>query len=321
MRNMPSTYSVAEYIADLRAIRSTGSATAETSFYPPVDRLFNTAGQKLKPVILFSTQLRSQGAGSPDGGFFPQPARQRRNAPPPILQNPERGVVEIKPADYNLDTLTNEEQTVRYLRQYGLVLITNLREFRLLQLTPAGTPYALERYTLATTPAALWAAPIASFARHSDLLPDFLARVMLYRAPLVQPKDVAWLLASYAREARARAEEHPLASFNTASRSQESLGISSKARRASTSSARRSCRPSSTASSPPGFSGPRPQSRAPGARFRWRDSADYLRIPVLRKLFREVSEPGGLNSVQHQEVLDRAGEALNRVQPAFFELP
>ena len=70
----------------------------------------------------------------PDGGFFPQPNRIRRNADPPILQNPERGVVEIKPAEYDLDALTHEEQTLRYLRQYGLVLITNLREFRLLKL-------------------------------------------------------------------------------------------------------------------------------------------------------------------------------------------
>ncbi len=49
---------------------------------------------------------------------------------------------------------------------------------------------------------------------------------MLYRAPLVQPKDVAWLLASYAREARSRAEDHPLASFAAVRAAlQESLGI------------------------------------------------------------------------------------------------
>jgi hypothetical protein len=197
-------YSVAQYLTDLRAIRLTGSATAETSFYPPLDRLLNAAGQKLTPTILFSTQLRNQGAGMPDGGFFPQPARQRRNAEPPILQNPERGVVEIKPADYNLDALTKEPQTLRYLKQYGLVLITNLREFRLLQLTAAGKVQTLEQYTLAATPSALWSDPLTSFTRHGEILRDFLARVMLYRAPLVQPKDVAWLLASYAREARAR---------------------------------------------------------------------------------------------------------------------
>lgn len=67
---MPSSYAVAQYLADLRAIRFTGSATAETSFYPAVDRLLSAAGQKLRPPVLFSTQRRNQGAGMPDGGFF-----------------------------------------------------------------------------------------------------------------------------------------------------------------------------------------------------------------------------------------------------------
>ena len=69
---MPTTYTADQYVTDLRAIRATGSATAETSFYPPLDRLFNAVGQTLKPRVLFSTQLRNQGAGMPDGGFFPQ---------------------------------------------------------------------------------------------------------------------------------------------------------------------------------------------------------------------------------------------------------
>ena len=73
--NVPAEYTVAAYIADLRAIRNTGSATAETSFYPPLDRLLNAAGATLKPPVLFSTQLRDQGAGLPDGGFFPKPRR------------------------------------------------------------------------------------------------------------------------------------------------------------------------------------------------------------------------------------------------------
>lgn len=253
---MRSVYSVAEYLNEIRAIRLTGSATAETSFYPPVDRLFNSVGQKLKPPILFSTQLRDQGAGMPDGGFFPQPSRKRRNAEPPILQNPERGVVEIKPADYSLDALTNEPQTIRYLKQYGLVLITNLREFRLLRLNPTNIVETLERHVLARTPDSLWDDPISSFTRHDDLLPDFLARVMLYRAPLAQPKDVAWLLASYAREARARAEDHPLGSFHTVKIAlQESLGIKFEGDKVSTFFAPRSSKPFFTESSPPGFSG------------------------------------------------------------------
>jgi hypothetical protein len=319
--NVPSAYSVADYITELRAIRSTGSATAETSFYPPVDRLFNASGQSLDPPVLFSTQLRNSGAGMPDGGFFPQPKRQRRNAEPQPLTNPERGVVEIKPAEYSLDALANEPQTLRYLRQYGLVLITNLREFRLLKLGPGDAVQTTERYKLADTASDLWSAPLSSFAKHKDLLPDFLARVMLYRAPLAQPKDVAWLLASYAREARARAEDHPLGSFEAVKKAlQESLGIRFEGEKGE-----HFFRSTLVQTLFYGIFSAwilwrrKPEGRAPDALFDWRLSAYYLSVPVLRKLFNEIAEPGALNSVQLQEVLNLAGEALNRVQPAFFD--
>src|SRR3954447_23418107 len=44
-----------------------------------------------------------------------------------------------------------------------------------------------------------------------------------------------------------------------------------------------------------------------------------LKIPVLRKLFSEVAEPGHLNESGLVEILDWAGDTLNRVdRPAFF---
>jgi len=320
--NVPPAHSVADYLTELRAIRSTGSATAETSFYPPLTALLNAAGQTLTPTVLFSTQLRDSGAGLPDGGFFPQAKRQRRVAEPQPLQNPERGVVEIKPAETNLDVLAGEPQILGYLRQYGLVLITNFREFRLLRLGPSGAVEVLERYTLAATPTDLWQAPLSSFARHKEALQDFLARVMLYRAPLVQPKDVAWLLASYAREARARAEDHPLASFDAVKKAlQESLGMRFEGEKGE-----HFFRSTLVQTLFYGIFSAwvlwrrSPESRAPGGQFDWRLSAYYLRVPVLRKLFGEVSEPGALNSIQLQQVLQLAGDALNRVQPAFFDI-
>jgi len=228
--------------------------------------------------------------------------------------------VEIKPTDYSLDALAREPQTRRYPEQYGLVLITNYREFRLLKLV-SGSVQTLERYTLAKTSTELWTAPMASFAPHAQLLPDFLARVMLYRAPLGQPKDVAWLLASYAREARARAEDHPLASFEALKVAlQESLGIKFEGEKGG-----HFFRSTLVQTLFYGIFSAwvlwrrSPEGRDAGARFDWRVSAHYLRVPVLRKLFGEVADPGALNSIQLQEVLNLAGEALNRVQPSFFD--
>jgi len=287
---------------------------------PPLSRLLNAVGERLKPVVLFSTQLRNSGAGAPDGGFFPQPARQRRGTEPDLLQNPERGVAEIKPVDCNLETLAASEQTLRYLQKYKLVLITNLRQFRLLELDSTGATHTRESYTLAETETDLWSAPLASFAKHKSLLPDFLSRVMIYRAPLVQPKDVAWLLASYAREARARAEDHPLGSFDAVKKAlQESLGIKFEGEKGE-----HFFRSTLVQTLFYGIFSAwvlwrrTPEARQPNAHFNWQLAAQYLRVPVLRKLFWEMAEPGALNSAKLQEVLILAGEALNRVQPAFF---
>ncbi len=325
---MPESYTVAQYVHDLRAIRNTGSALPETSFYPPVDRLLNEAGRTLKPPVLATSQLADTGAGQPDGGLFPQPKRSPRNPHPPLPVHPERGVVEIKPANHDLDTIAVSEQTLRYLRHYGLVLITNLRQFRLLEHNPGGSPHVREKYTLAESADDLWYAPIPQLAtRHNDLLPDFLRRVMLSKVPLADPKDVAWLLASYAREARARAEEHDLPFFrNVKLALEESLGIAFEGEKGDhffrstlvqtlfygIFSAWVLWRRSSAAT--------HHAPSHPLVPFNWRLADDFLHVPILRKLFREISDRRTLDSIQIAEILDLAGNVLNRVQPALFDV-
>jgi hypothetical protein len=110
-------------------------------------------------------------------------------------------------------------------------------------------------------------------------------------------------------------------SATSSSRWKNPSASSSKAKRASTSSAPLSFRRSSTASSPPGSSGVNsPPGRARDARFNWRLSDEFLKVPILRKLFREVSDTAYLNSIQLTEILELAGDALNRVQPTLFDI-
>ena len=54
------------------------------------------------------------------------------------------------------------------------------------------------------------------------------------------------------------------------------------------------------------------------ARFRWREAAQYLRIPILQKLFWDFANPTQLGALKLDEVLDWAAEALNRVDRASF---
>ena len=54
------------------------------------------------------------------------------------------------------------------------------------------------------------------------------------------------------------------------------------------------------------------------ARFRWREAVWYLRAPVLRALFAQLSDPGRLKPLGLVEVLDWTAAALDRVDRAEF---
>lgn len=302
----------------MRTTHSFGSHTAETTFYTPLSNLLNSVGETLKPRVIFVAHPGNRGAGLPDGGLFP--VRNRRQTEPLPNQRPERGAVEIKPPGESLEALLHSEQVRRYLREYGLCLITNYHQFQLVELRQ-GRPSIMESYDLTLTADDLWNLPITALAkRHAETLPDFLARVLTRKVPLEKPKDIAELLASYAREARERAAEHPILAFEgVKSALQESLGITFEGEKGEhffrstliqtlfygIFSAwilwRRS-----------------PDYAAQSGVFNWRLSAEYLRVAVLRTLFHAVAEPGALNSVQITEILDHATDALNRVQPDFF---
>lgn len=302
----------------MRTAHSLGTHTAETTFYTPFANLLNTIGERLKPRVHFQAHPGTHGAGLADGGLFPL-GRSTQHEPLPG-QLPERGAVEIKAPGAALSTLAQSAQVRRYLETYGLCLITNYHQFQLLELLH-GQPHILESYDLTSSADSLWHASLSELSTtHSETLPDFLLRVMTRKVPLEKPKDLAWLLASYAREARSRAATYPLAAFDGVRAAlQESLGITFEGDKGEhfflstliqtlfygIFSAwvlwRRS-----------------PEGRQPNVTFDWRLSSSYLRIPVLRTLFHTISDPGSLNSVHIVEVLNRATEALNRVQPNFF---
>ena len=92
---------------------------------------------------------------------------------------------------------------------------------------------------------------------HGERFEEYLKRVMLYAAPIVTPKDVAWFLASYARDAKIRVEEAgdlpALTGVRTAL--EEALGLKFEGERANISSAPPWYKPCSMGSFPPGCCG------------------------------------------------------------------
>ncbi len=100
----------------------------------------------------------------------------------------------------------------RYWGKYRSVLVTNYRDFVLLGRDPEGGPAKLEPYRLAESESAFWAAaahPRKMAEAHAERFTEYLRRVMLHEAPLASPQALAWFLASYARDAKARIESVP----------------------------------------------------------------------------------------------------------------
>ena len=188
-------------------MRASGGATGEQSAYAPLAALFGAVGAPLKPRVFCVGELADQGAGRPDLGLYA--AKQAQHGKPRPGQAPERGVVEVKPPGDDAWLTAAGDQAIRYWGRYRLVLVTNTRDFVLVGAGADGRPARLETFRLAASAEEFEARlerPRA-FAREAGAaLGEYLSRALSHRAALAEPRDLAWLLASYARDGLARVE-------------------------------------------------------------------------------------------------------------------
>ncbi len=319
-----------DYIVSLRDKRSYGAGTKETSYYPCLVNLLDAVGASLKPKVGCLSILQNTGAGNPDGGLFDKTQMQKGSQEPRPGQLPSRGVIEIKSTKDDAWFTAGTKQVSKYWKQYGQVLVTNYRDFLLMGKNADGSPAKLEGFRLAPTEEAFWHGPIKGIVdAHGERFMEFLTRVMLHPVALQEPKDVAWFLASYARDARARVKAvepegrttegeapSPLAPLRRAL--EESLGLT--------------------------FAGEKGDhffhstlvqtlfygvfsawvlwhKEKPGRedRFSWKEAEWTLHVPMIRALFEQVARPSALGPLGLVEVLDWTEAVLNRVdRPAFF---
>lgn len=305
-----------KYLRELRNIRATGSAVKETSYYPALVGLLNEVGKTLKPKVRCVLTPKNQGAGIPDIGLFV--ARQRFDEAEAFINlMPERGVLEVKGTKAEVAKIAQSEQVAKYLQRYGQVLVTNYRDFLLIS-KEAGQ---LEAYQLAASEAAFWQAaanPQAALALHGERFIEYLKRVLLSNAPLEAPADVAWFLASYARDAKARVESAGQVALGSIRKAlEEALGIQFTGEKGE-----HFFRSTLVQTLFYGVFSAwvlwHKQARKKKEDFRWEMAQHYLRVPILRKLFHEVSEPGQLERLDLTEVLHWTAAALNRVNRAEF---
>lgn len=204
---------LAAYLHALGAIRATGAATPETSYYAPLENLLNAAGAQLKPAVRAVFQLNDLGAGRPDFGLFAAGQFERPAEGSAVERRagalPERGAGEVKGPGESLDKLLAGKQVSKYWDRYRQVLVTNLRQFAFVAEDAAGHPLVLDQFELTKTEADFWAlchAPAPPAPALAAGFAAFLERCLRHAAPLDEPRDLAWFLAAFAREARQRLE-------------------------------------------------------------------------------------------------------------------
>jgi hypothetical protein len=315
---------VETYFQDLCEIRSARAGVQETTYYAALANLLDAVGKTLKPRVRCILQLQNRGAGNPDGGLFTADQFPKGSAEPVGSGLPSRGVIEVKSTSEDAWVVADGTQVTKYWGRYNQVLVTNYRDFVLVGRDAQGRQVKLETYRLAQSEAGFWTAaadPRKTAARAGESFIEFLKRAMLLSAPLDSAADLAWFLASYAREAKFRIEYGDFPAIATVRKAlEEALGMT--------------------------FEGPKgdhffrstlvqtlfygmfsawvlwcksPALASRSAGFDWRLSDQYLRVPIVRKLFREVADPGSIESMDLNEVLDWAAATLNRVdRPSFF---
>ena len=309
-----------EFFDAVRKIRALGAGTPETAYYPALSTLLERIGASLSPKVLPLSQLANTGAGSPDFGLFA--ANQLQKGEPRKGQIPERGVIEVKGVDDDSLFTSTPAQLSKYFDAYRLVLITNLRAFQLVGEDANGQATRLESFELAENPADFWAlvkTPSASAKNVGLAFVEYLKRALTQNVALVQPKDVAWFLASYARDALDRVEmagELPaLKTVRTAL--EDALGITFEAEKGD-----HFFRSTLVQTLFYGlFSAwviwARTTPRNP-AQFDWRSAGWSLHVPFIQTLFQQLTAPQHIKQLDLVEVLDWTGNTLNRIDAAEF---
>lgn len=300
-------------------VRGTGAGTRETSYYPALDRTFDVVGSKLTPRVIALNHPTGKQAGIPDFGFFV--SAKGRRAPPPDWQAgalPDRGVAEVKGLAQDIDALCQSAQVAKYAGTYGLVLCTNLRQWRLMEQGAGGTLKCRDRCDVAASEAAFHA--LVQGSRPNTLrqrFAGFVERCLLARAPVAKPEDLARLLASYAREALTRlAEQATLPALQSLRSAMESaLGMQFDAK-----DGEHLFRSTLVQTLFYGvFSAWAAHVREHATPFAWRQADWSLHVPVMQFLFQQVARPQALQPLGLAPLLDAAEDTLAHVdRTAFF---
>ena len=311
---------VERYFSRLRDERGLGAGTKERTYYPTLADLLNALGQNLKPKVICLSDLANTGAGHPDFGLYA--ANQVQKGEPRKGQLPERGVIEMKGVADETWLTAETKQVSKYFGAYRLVIVSNLRDFLIIGERPNGEAAKLEGFRLAPSAKAFWemvATPRKSAEQIGRAFGEYLKRALTQSVALREPKDVAWFLASYARDALQRVDKagNLPALANIRASLEQALGVTFEAEKGD-----HFFRSTLVQTLFYGvFSAwvlwAREVPRT-SPKFDWKLATWHLTVPFIRTLFQQIASPAHLQPLHLVEVLDWTAATLNRVDTAEF---
>lgn len=193
-----ATHPLVSYANAVRRIHQTNLGTAETSYYPALNTLFQALGDEATPKLMPLSQLSDK---SVEDNTYPDFGILERHSFALVLP------VEVKPASVKIEAVAASTQARDYAKTYGggLCLVTNLWQFSLVRLDSDGNAHedVTRRISLAES-----AEKFLEGVLNTDLETVWSdLRVLLIeagrpRGSITAPKQVASLLAYHARRMR-----------------------------------------------------------------------------------------------------------------------
>jgi hypothetical protein len=295
------------YLKDLNQVHQSGKATDERSYYGPLNTLFTAIGATLTPQVKPIQDVAAEGkSGHPD--FLLQAANNKE----------VRVAVEVKGAAADLDATIGSDQVGKYLEQYGLCLVTNLREFALVEGNKTDR-HTFMKLTLAPSEAEFWQQqPKAAEAAYGQQFDDLLLNALTWGAPITSPADLAAILASYAHDALRQLEKQPsekLPALRDALKA--ALGLSFEDEQGE-----HFFRSSLVQTVFYGlFSAWVAYNKRGAAKteFTWSTASDHLGLPLLAYLFDAIAQTRQMSDMKVREPLEWAEAALKRTKWEAFE--
>lgn len=304
----------------LRALRrAQGVGVPELSLYGHLQRLLNAVGAASTPAVTAILHPKSAGAGIPDGGLFltKQLSRAGGSSSAFKSQPPTHGVIEAKPIEDDLLKIAHSTQVRKYVDRFGKVLLTNFWQFLLVSRDAHDNVITSDSFELASDVAEF---DTLLFGKRrpgpglAQALVDYLSRILTRDAPITRPEELAYHFASYARQALGRLESSDLSALDPLRKAfDHSLGVTfegEEGQRFFRSTLIQALFYGAFSAWVLWSAG---SEAARGDRFEWKSAAWFTNVPVVGALFEHVAKASTLRPLRIDEVLDWAGDALNRV--------